>query len=204
MGMELDFQQNKYDPSPQAEKCAVCPEISYLSLVLMFDPAAKLLKCRVGPMGYANIRILSKGSQSSGRRRQGLPRAVAAPASPCQGHLWEGTFHMCTVIHFHISHNSTRNCSHTARKLWIIFLFKDSDHTVLHLMGWCTFMQIQMPLSQLLFPTKQQSISLLNFPYIILTLPTYVIWCKAPNISHKLRVILAFYFNHPFKCFSGI
>lgn len=29
MGMELDFQQNKYDPSPQAQRGAVCPGIFY-------------------------------------------------------------------------------------------------------------------------------------------------------------------------------
>lgn len=61
--MELDFQQNKYDPSPEAERCAVYPAISYPSLLLLFDPAAKLLKCRVGPMGYPNTRTLSKGSR---------------------------------------------------------------------------------------------------------------------------------------------
>lgn len=72
----------------------------------------------------------------------------------------------------------------------------------------CMFMQIKMPLSQLLFPTKylQQSINL-NSLYIILTLPADVIWCRAPNISPKLRAILAFSLNplfvsQWFKCWS--
>lgn len=118
-------------------------------------------------------------------------------ASPCQGCCQDIYLRGAPFTEFHISQNSVRNCSHTARKLRIIFLLKDSDLSVLQLIRLCMFMQIKMPLSQLFFPTKylQQSINLLNFLYIILTLPTYVIWCKAPNISPKLRVILAFFFQ---------
>lgn len=111
----------KMIPDPRQK---VCPEIPYLSLVLMFDPAAKLLKCRIGPMGYPNIRILPPPA---------LPRLLPGDLSQ------RATFHTCTVFHFHISHNSTRNCSQAARKRRIIFLFKDSDLTVLHLMRLCMF-----------------------------------------------------------------
>lgn len=189
--------------SSQTERHAVGPRISYLSSILMLNLSAMLLQwhgSQFSPLASISIsestpvKPRSSGVFREGSKGRTLEVAITPNAS--SGTRWalgtralsyKSTIHNCAVFHFHAFHRIKLEIASTHLEIWELPYYLTSHKTqpfCFSLWDYASLYESKCYFSLVLFSAakylmQQQSINLLHFTCIILTLPICVICCES-------------------------